>query len=222
MVLHVETLYGCSNPSFFADGPNDKPTSITSGAWGPMLPLLALMASTSSPEPASGLSSFTFRPYFCLNPLMTSPYPHQSCGSAITVSWPSCLAAATSWFMPVCPDATGTNARTTSAANETMRVHMRFCAIRSPLWNRNTSHRSGMLKEYRMGVGNSLWCATIGRKRHRSTLPLPATAPPRGPGPPASCAAPGAPTAAPENSPHHAPAFEVHAPRCARPLPRSV
>src|SRR5581483_3161146 len=96
MVLQVETLKGCSNPSFFAVGPKERPTSITSGACGPLLPLLALIASTSSPEPASGLSSFTFSPYLALNPSITAPYPHQSRGSAITVSSPSLLAPATS------------------------------------------------------------------------------------------------------------------------------
>ena len=69
----VATLCGRSSPSFFADGPKDRPTSITSGACGPLFPLFALMASISSPEPASGLSSLTFRPYFCLKLPMSSP-----------------------------------------------------------------------------------------------------------------------------------------------------
>src|SRR5213594_808051 len=63
---------------------------------------------------------------------MTSPYPHQSCGSAITVSWPSCLAAATRRSSPVCPAATETNVSTTSAASENRRSQLRFCSIRSP------------------------------------------------------------------------------------------
>ena len=41
---------------------------MTSGACGPVLPLLALIASTSSAEPASGVSSLTVRPYFALKP----------------------------------------------------------------------------------------------------------------------------------------------------------
>src|SRR2546422_1278434 len=63
---------------------------------------------------------------------MTSPYPHQSCGSAITVSWPSCLAAATRRSSPVCPAATETNVSATSAASENRRSQLRFCPIRSP------------------------------------------------------------------------------------------
>ena len=39
---------------------------------GPVLPLFALIASISSPEPASGLSSLTARPYFALKPSMTA------------------------------------------------------------------------------------------------------------------------------------------------------
>ena len=54
----------CSRPSFLAEGPKERPTSITSGACGPLFPLFALMASISSPEPASGLSSLTLMPYF--------------------------------------------------------------------------------------------------------------------------------------------------------------
>src|SRR5258707_15727789 len=96
----VETLYGWTKPSFLADGPNETPTSITSGDCGPVLVLLALIASTSSPEPASGLSSLTVRPYFALKPSITAPYPHQSCGSAIVVSVPSFLAAATRSSIP--------------------------------------------------------------------------------------------------------------------------
>ena len=46
-----------------ACGPKAKPTSMTSGACGPLLSLLALMASSSSPEPASGFSSLTVMPY---------------------------------------------------------------------------------------------------------------------------------------------------------------
>ena len=37
----------------------------------------------------------TLRPYFALKPSMTPPKPHQSCGSAMVVSSPSALAAAT-------------------------------------------------------------------------------------------------------------------------------
>ena len=40
---------------------------MTSGAWGPMLALLALMASISSPEPPSGFSSLILMPYFEAN-----------------------------------------------------------------------------------------------------------------------------------------------------------
>ena len=47
---------------------------LSSGACGPLLSLLALIASTSSPEPASGLSSLTvISGYFALKPAMTSP-----------------------------------------------------------------------------------------------------------------------------------------------------
>src|SRR5207245_11699815 len=63
---------------------------------------------------------------------MTSPYPHQSCGSAITVSWPSCLAAATRRSSPGWPAETETNVSTTSAASENRRSQLRFCSIRSP------------------------------------------------------------------------------------------
>jgi hypothetical protein len=57
-----------------AEGPKDKPTSMTSGACGPLLSLLALIASISSPEPASGLSSLTvISGYFALKPAMTAP-----------------------------------------------------------------------------------------------------------------------------------------------------
>ncbi len=52
IVSQVETLYG-SKRSLLAS-PKAKPTSTTSGFWGPGLPTLALMASISSPEPASG------------------------------------------------------------------------------------------------------------------------------------------------------------------------
>ena len=44
---------------------------MTSGACGPGLSLLALIASISSPEPAFGSSSLTARPYLALKPSMT-------------------------------------------------------------------------------------------------------------------------------------------------------
>ena len=60
--------------SVLDDGPKDRPTSITSGACGPVLPWLALIASISSPEPASGFSSLTVMPgYFFLKPSITAP-----------------------------------------------------------------------------------------------------------------------------------------------------
>ena len=45
--------------------------STTSGACGPLLSLLVLIASISSPEPASGLSSLTFRPVRALKVSIT-------------------------------------------------------------------------------------------------------------------------------------------------------
>ena len=73
MVSQVETLYGWISLSALAESPNVMPTSMTSGACGPGLSLLALIASISSPEPASGLISLTVRPYLALKPLMISP-----------------------------------------------------------------------------------------------------------------------------------------------------
>ena len=71
MVSQVATLYGMNRPSALPDGPNDRPTSMTSGACGPLLSLLVLIASISSPEPASGLSSLTARPVRALKMSMT-------------------------------------------------------------------------------------------------------------------------------------------------------
>ncbi len=46
---------------------------MTSGACGPVLPLLALIASISSPDPASGFSSLTLSPYLLLKPSISAP-----------------------------------------------------------------------------------------------------------------------------------------------------
>jgi hypothetical protein len=46
---------------------------MTSGACGPLLSLLALIASTSSPEPASGFSSLIGMPYFEVKVVSASP-----------------------------------------------------------------------------------------------------------------------------------------------------
>jgi hypothetical protein len=47
---------------------------MTSGACGPLLSLLALIASISSAEPASGFSSLILiSGYFALNPSITAP-----------------------------------------------------------------------------------------------------------------------------------------------------
>ena len=46
---------------------------MTSGACGPGLSLLALIASISSPEPPSGLSSLIVMPYFAVKPSSMSP-----------------------------------------------------------------------------------------------------------------------------------------------------
>ncbi len=73
MESQVETLYGWIRPSALAGSPKVMPTSMTSGACGPWLSLLALMASISSPEPASGLSSLTAMPYLALKPSIISP-----------------------------------------------------------------------------------------------------------------------------------------------------
>ena len=66
MVSQVETLYGWISLSALAESPKERPTSMTSGACGPGLSLLALIASISSPEPASGVISLTVRPYLAL------------------------------------------------------------------------------------------------------------------------------------------------------------
>ena len=52
-----------------SSSPNAKPTSTTSGACGPGLSLLALIASISSPEPPAGSSSLTAMPYLVLKRL---------------------------------------------------------------------------------------------------------------------------------------------------------
>ena len=63
-------MYGWIRPSALACGPKARPTSITSGACGPLLSLLALMASISSAEPASGFSSLTvISGYLALKPV---------------------------------------------------------------------------------------------------------------------------------------------------------
>ena len=46
---------------------------MTSGAWGPVLALLASIAAISSPEPPSGLSSLILIPYFAVKPVSMSP-----------------------------------------------------------------------------------------------------------------------------------------------------
>ena len=69
----VLTLYGWISASALACGPNERPTSMTSGAWGPVLPLFALIAAISSPEPPSGLSSLILIPYFAVKPVSRSP-----------------------------------------------------------------------------------------------------------------------------------------------------
>ena len=46
---------------------------MTSGACGPVLSLFALIASISSPEPAFGSSSLTYRPVRSLNVEIDSP-----------------------------------------------------------------------------------------------------------------------------------------------------
>ena len=65
-------------------GPNEKPTSMTSGACGPGLSWLALIASISSPELPSGLSSLIGMPYLAVKlsmPLaVVAPVPRQGDG----------------------------------------------------------------------------------------------------------------------------------------------
>ena len=73
MSAHVATLYGVMSLSVLACGPNDRPTSMTSGAWGPGLVVFALMASTSWAELPSGFSSLILMPYLAVKPVSISP-----------------------------------------------------------------------------------------------------------------------------------------------------
>ena len=82
-----------SRPSVTPCGPNARPTSTTSGACGPGLSLLALMASSSSFEPPPGLSPLIGMPYLAVKPSMsgsrscTSRAAARSCSGRLR-PWP--------------------------------------------------------------------------------------------------------------------------------------
>ena len=116
MSAHVETLYGASSPSLMALGPYERPTSMTSGAAGPLLPLLAVIASSSCCELPSGFRLLIGMPYLAVNPSRSAPYPHHERGSAIVVRPPSALAAAMSDVRSVPLDAMADGAAAEGAA----------------------------------------------------------------------------------------------------------
>jgi hypothetical protein len=61
------------SPWVLACGPKANPTSTTSGALGPVLPLLAVIAVSSSPEPPCGLIELILIPYLAVKPSRMAP-----------------------------------------------------------------------------------------------------------------------------------------------------
>src|SRR5206468_12478631 len=90
------TLYGAK--SVVLARATFMPTSTTSGAR--LVPCSCLIASTSSWSEPLGLAELTLMPYLAVKPLMMAPSLAQSGGSAMTLSSPSFLAAATNESMP--------------------------------------------------------------------------------------------------------------------------